>query len=223
VSIVGVVDVMFFDLDETLIERQVGFDAWASAFLRSLGRYSQDEALWLHSKDEDGLNPRPVLFAAIRERYGLSDGVDVLVERFRGELFTFIPKPTDSTIKALRLAGEAGFRTCIVTNGGAGFQMPKLTGSGLLDLVDGCCILGDVGVSKPDPEVLRIAARRCGAEVTSGSWMIGDRAETDILCAYQAGIQSAWITGGRAWDEVLSYRPTLAVKNVLSAVERITG
>lgn len=218
-------DVLFFDLDNTLIDRATGFSAWAESFLRGRGRYSEDEVVWLHSEDGDGSVSRTSFFKRLREHYGLSEAVDDLVSTYRQGFPALIPPlstpPADETLTSLRVAHENGFKICIVTNGSRGTQEPKIISSGLANHVDRWCISEDAGVRKPDPTILLIAAGLCGEELTPGSWLIGDRPQIDIWCAWRAGLRSAWITRGQDWDDALQYRPTLAASTVSDAVERI--
>lgn len=212
---------LFFDLDNTLIDRAAGFRVWASCFLRGLGRYSVDDMAWLDSMDGDGITSRAVFFEQVRERYGLSETMDALVRRYHSEFPALIPPPAEETFAALLLARENGYKTCIVTNGSRGLQEPKIISSGLAALLDAWCISEDAGVRKPDPGILRVAADLCGEALTTQSWMVGDRPETDVLCARRAGIQSVWVSRGPRWNDALPYRPTLAAETVSDAVARI--
>lgn len=117
-------------------------------------------------------------------------------------------------------ARAVGWKICIVTNGGTRAQVPKISPE-LAAAVDGWVISEIVGAGKPDPKILRAAASEVGSSLTPDSWLIGDRHETDVLCAVRAGIRSAWVSRGRDWDSVLPYRPTLEATTSADAVSRI--
>jgi FMN phosphatase YigB (HAD superfamily) len=211
---------IFIDLDNTLIDRLAGFTRWAQAFLDSIGRLEPDERAWLESVDRDGLAPRDEFFRLVRARYSFDDSIQDLTDTYVAAIAQLIPPLTPETLDALRLARQRGFKTCIVTNGSRRTQEPKI-GRELADAVDGWVISGELGTAKPDPDLLREAAAVCGERLTTDSWMIGDRPETDILIACRADIRSAWVTRGSRWDGHLDYRPTIEADSFAQAVERI--
>lgn len=213
-------DLLLIDLDGTLIDRATGFLRWAEGFLDSIGRRSDEELTWIVDADRDGLTSREQLFAALKARYDLRDDVPVLVTTYLDEFPPMIPEPTADTMSALRDAREAGWSLCILTNGGVRTQARKIS-SALVAAVDGYVISETIGFGKPDVEAFRAAADAVGRTLNGDTWMIGDRPETDVLGAVQAGIRSAWIARGETWDEGLPYRPTIRADDVRQAVSAI--
>ena len=211
---------LLIDLDNTLIDRQRGFERWTMVFLDGLKSAEAEEFAWLRSMDGDGVTPRHEFFRQARVRYGLAATVEDLVAAYQALMPQLIPPPSPETLSALRTARENGFKTCIVTNGSRATQEPKIL-SDLAEAVDGWVISGEIGVRKPDPAILRYAAKACGEPLTPQSWMIGDRPEADILCAHRGGIRSVWLPRGAEWDEQLDYRPNLTAASFAEAVERI--
>jgi putative hydrolase of the HAD superfamily len=88
---------------------------------------------------------------------------------------------------ALRPHGSIG----IVSNNVTAEQMAKLAACGLDRLIDAAVISEDAGVTKPDPEIFRIALNRLGARPTDAV-MIGDSWEADVVGAHAAGIRAIW-------------------------------
>jgi FMN phosphatase YigB (HAD superfamily) len=215
--------ILFLDLDNTLIDRAAGFHVWAQRFLASVGRLSDEEMDWLIAEDEDGLAPKHQFFDHVRTRYGSREKVDELIDDFPSTLPGLIPRPSEQTLDALSAARDAGFDLCIVTNGGRTMQEAKIVASGLAEMVDHWCISDVVGVAKPDPEILRRAAELCDQDLTPDCWVIGDRPETDILCASRAGVNSVWIDHGHSWDRSLSYAPTATAAAVSEAILHVLG
>ena len=76
-----------------------------------------------------------------------------------------------------------------------------------------------VGVRKPDPGLLRIAAERAGASL-EGSWMIGDDPLNDVQAARSAGIRSVWLRRGRTWPDGLE-PPTRTAESFPAAVDLV--
>ncbi|HWE81623.1 MAG TPA: hypothetical protein VG265_08220 [Gaiellaceae bacterium] len=67
--------VVLFDLDNTLIDRQAAFRAWASGFLLEHG-LREFELAWLETIDEDGFKPRELFFAEVKRRFRLCGAGD---------------------------------------------------------------------------------------------------------------------------------------------------
>ena len=82
----------------------------------------------------------------------------------------------------------------IVTNGDSQHQRDKYTGIGLDRWIDPEHFLasGDVGVSKPDPEILRIAQDRWKLEPEQ-TWYVGDSYGHDISTALSCGWNTVYL------------------------------
>lgn len=208
-----------FDLDDTLIDREAAFRAWAVGFAqeRRLGAAASG---WLESIDDGGVNPRETFFGEVRERFGIADPVDELVRAYRAALPPLIPPPSSETADALGALRARGWRIGIVTNGSPTQEL-HLRACGLDALVDGYVVSSIVGARKPDPKLFLAAAERCGAPL-SRAWMVGDRADADVAGALACGISSAWISRGRAWTEP-DFRPDIIVDSVGDAVAAMLG
>src|SRR5438093_9632542 len=143
-------DLLLLDLDGTLIDKAAGFHLWAEGFLQAVGRSNEDEVAWLVAVDGDGLTSREDLFVALQQRYALPEDVPTLVDTYLADFPELIPEPTPDTMTALRDARSAGYKLCILTNGGRRTQERKIT-SALASAVDGWAISEAIGVEKPDP------------------------------------------------------------------------
>jgi HAD superfamily hydrolase (TIGR01549 family) len=209
--------VALFDLDNTLVDRAATYRRWAQAFAteRSLG---EDSVEWMCEADDDGFRPRPELFAAVVERFGLKEGVgDLVGDYWSRYLAAYRPDP--AVKDALKRLRGAGWRTGIVTNGPS-TQHEKVARAELTDLVDACCVSGEIGVDKPDPRIFMEALRRCGHEAGGGPrpWMVGDAPVPDIGGGKELGLGTIWVHRGRTW-ELPEYRPEVEVASVPEAVE----
>jgi YjjG family noncanonical pyrimidine nucleotidase len=80
----------------------------------------------------------------------------------------------------------------IVTNGYRRVQEPRLRASSLAPLVDWLVISEQVGFTKPDPRIFHHALGLSGHADTSTVLFVGDRLESDILGAQNAGLASCW-------------------------------
>jgi len=213
---------MLFDLDNTLIDRNLTFRDWAAEFLQERSLPPTDLS-WLVTLDCGGHTHRQTLMRATVERYGLAEDIEVLLKEYRETLIRLINCPP-SHQNALRTARSAGWTLGIVTNGSTAHQLAKIEQTGLADLVDGWVISEEVGCAKPDPRIFRIAARRCGFAERSAwaadGWMVGDHAPADIAGACVSGLRSVWLDHGRPWPET-AYSPTLTAPSLPEAVRLI--
>ncbi|MFF1794604.1 HAD family hydrolase [Kitasatospora sp. NPDC058263] len=181
---------LLIDLDHTLVERDGGTDAWATAFCtaHALPLDTAPTIVTLVRADRS-----PAGFAGIAARYGLRQSGEALwEEHVAHEAARTHPIPgVPAALTALR---EAGWTIGVVTNGYTDVQRAKLARTGLLPAVDAVCVSQEAGARKPDPEIFRLAAARLGRTLTPDTWMVGNNPATDLLGAHACGIRSIWIT-----------------------------
>ncbi|MEV6288122.1 HAD family hydrolase [Kribbella sp. NPDC051770] len=176
-----------FDLDNTLIDRDGAFKAWAEWWVERQ-RLSAEAVGWLLANDLGGYRPREELFAGVKAEYGVSKSAVELVEDYDREhpLFTSVESAVLEGIASLR---AAGWKVVVITNGGVVQQQLKLDHTGIGSAVDGVCISEAVGVRKPDRRIFEVAAETVGAQL-DGGWMVGDHPEYDIAGGINAGLRT---------------------------------
>jgi FMN phosphatase YigB (HAD superfamily) len=201
-----------FDLDNTLIDRDAAFRAWAESFCAQ-NDLGADDLEWFLSMDSGGYLPRPDLFLGARERFGLPASAEELVAAYDVEhpLFTWCEPEVFDGLAALR---SAGWRVVVVTNGGTIQQTAKLEHTGLGAVVDYSCISESEGVGKPDRRIFEIAAERTGANLPGG-WMAGDHLAFDVAGGKAAGLSTILV--GDLNETTANVRPDLHLASVLEA------
>lgn len=208
---------LLVDLDNTLVDRASAFDSWATNFVRSIGE-PNSEAAWLIAADRDGYAPRDSLARGIKGHFRLAMGVGDLVDRLLYEHVDSMAMET-ATTQALTNARELGWKIAIVTNGTTSQQILKIQKVGLEPYVDAVVISEAERVKKPDPEIFRIAARRLGMDLTGG-WMVGDHPIADIAGGQAAGLETGWVSRGKAWPgEAAS--PTLVAGTAAEVIDAV--
>ncbi|MFJ9118861.1 HAD family hydrolase [Streptomyces sp. NPDC102394] len=182
-----------FDLDNTLVDRQLALSAWAMEFAddRGLGR---EAVRWLIAADGQGLRARDQFFREVREHFGLAQCAGELWAGFRARMPDLV-RCEPEVLEGLSQLRASGWRVGIVSNGMADNQLAKIQRSGLGERVDACCVSGEVGVRKPDVRIFQLAAERCGTALGAGGWMVGDDPEHDIAGGRAAGLRTVWIGG----------------------------
>lgn len=96
-------------------------------------------------------------------------------------------------LEAVRFAGVA---TGIVTNNSVSEQLGKLRSLEVEHLIDHLVISEEVGYSKPNERIFRIALERAGVQPDEAV-MVGDHWENDIVAASRLGIRSVWFNRKR--------------------------
>ena len=213
------IGVTLFDLDNTLIDRQLAYGRWVRAFAADRG-LGTDAVRVLSEADEDGFASRLTVFETARQKLGLVESVQELIADYRAEYPKFF-QPDNTVLNALRRLRKGGFCVAVVTNGPPS-QREKLERSGLRPLLDEVCISEEYGIEKPDPRIFIETIRRCcGAQNLDGTgWMIGDSPHHDIAGGKDAGLQTVWLSRGRTWTET-DFAPDFVTFDVTGAIDLV--
>jgi putative hydrolase of the HAD superfamily len=216
-----VISGVLFDLDNTLIDRDVAFENWAMHFVTSQLQVIDDELVrseveWLTALDAGGYGLKPAMFAAIQERYPehVADPQS-LSESFTADLRSHIPLLDEQTIVLLKNFETADIPWGIVTNGSP-TQLKKIERVGLTGAK--CVMVSAIlGIRKPEAGIFLAAAE--GLEVEPGRILfVGDNVEADILGAANVGMKTAWMHRGREWPvNEAGIEPDLVIDHVAEA------
>ena len=194
---------VLFDLDNTLLDRNLGFESFCRELYHTSGAmsdtHSEREAVELMLEwDSRGMGSRDNLFKNILSQWpgvfrDLQQAMQVFIESFP-RLLVLEPQ-TRALLEDLQ---DAGLPTGIVTNGGTIMQSNKIRESGLDGLVGTIVISEQAGVSKPDPRIFEKALAQIQASPAS-TLFVGDNPEADILGAMGMGMPTAWIHTDQEW------------------------
>jgi putative hydrolase of the HAD superfamily len=204
----GPIHAVFFDLDNTLADRNGAFQEWARWFARD--RLGLDDPVQiaetvsdLVALDAGGHGSKDAMFRTMQERFDcLQDNVDVLTDAFRQQLLTHLPLLAIEARLLLAALDEARIPWGIVSNGSAS-QLRKIEKLGIAEQASALVISDVVGVRKPDKAIFRLAAERLGVDLAR-SLFVGDHPEADIVGAANAGMQTAWLCHGHEWPDHLT-------------------
>jgi HAD superfamily hydrolase (TIGR01662 family) len=130
-------------------------------------------------------------------------------------------RPVPGAPALLRHLHASGTTVAVVTNNLRSEQEEKLRFMGLESLVDHLVCSEQVGVTKPDPRMFRVALERARARPRDAV-MVGDSWEYDVAGAARVGIRAIWFhrdsrprpAEPRA-DELRSFRPLARASSVI--------
>jgi HAD superfamily hydrolase (TIGR01509 family) len=128
-----------------------------------------------------------------------------------------------SGAQPLLVALRPRVRIGIVSNNVLVEQREKMRLCGLDTLVDALVVSEEAGVSKPDPEIFRVALQRLNA-APDQSVMIGDSWTSDVAGARAAGIPAVWFNraGRPSPDPDAGVYELRALEPIADAIELIT-
>jgi len=96
--------------------------------------------------------------------------------------------------EVLKQLSDAGVKLGIVSNNDSSVR-DVLSQFGLIHFFECIVISEEVGLYKPDPAIIQLACRQCGAAAAKTLY-VGDH-PFDITCAHDAGADAAWIPPNR--------------------------
>ncbi len=194
---------VLFDLDNTLLDRDVGFENFCRELYHTSGvmsdTHTEREAVDLMLDwDSKGMGSRENLFKNVLSQWpgvfrDLQQAMQVFIESFP-RLLVLEPQ-TRALLEDLQ---EAELPTGIVTNGGTIMQSNKIREAGLDGLVDTVVISEEAGNSKPDRRIFEKALAQIHTRPAS-TLFVGDNPEADILGAKALGMPTAWIHNDQEW------------------------
>jgi putative hydrolase of the HAD superfamily len=205
--------VLFFDIDETLIDQQKAEAAAAARFL----------AAYKHLLDRPYcLAEFGPLWRSLREKHAISflEGRVSLQEQRRRrirELFRACEECLSDAEADARfeyyqehyrnswslfddvlpcLESLAGYRLGIISNGSAEQQKRKLRQTGIERFFTVVVISEEIGAAKPHPEIFTAACRQAGCSPEESVY-VGDRLDLDVRASRRAGMKAFWLNRRR--------------------------
>ncbi len=205
------IDVVLFDLDDTLHDDTYAYQSAAQEVAREIAAergvdadalkrayITEAEGFWHRLSAQDVkvhlATVRAEMWGKALERVGIT-GDDALAQRsaqrynaYRPKYYTLFPGAVE-LLKALRKAGK---RLGMVTNGLSETHREKIEMLTLSELFDGIFLADETGMVKPDPQLFIHACRALEGS-PERSVMVGDRYDRDIGGAREAGLYTIWL------------------------------
>jgi putative hydrolase of the HAD superfamily len=203
-------EVVLFDLDDTLHDDTKAFTSAAEEVAREIARehgidalalkhayIAEAEGFW-HRLTREQLQTRltgirKTMWSAALQRVGIADRTvaDDSASRYneyRKKYFEVFP----GAIEALRALKARGLKLGIVTNGFSETHREKIALLQIGEYFDAIFIADEVGMVKPDPLLFAHACTTLGS-APARSAMVGDRYDRDVRGALEAGLYALWL------------------------------
>jgi putative hydrolase of the HAD superfamily len=203
-------DVVLFDLDDTLHDDTAAFHGAAAEVAREIAAEHGIDALALkdaYIEEAEGfwhrltreqlktrlLDLRKTMWEQALRGVGIDDRrlAERSAERYNDYRKRYF-SPFPGAVATLRLLRERGLRLGILTNGFSETHREKIALLQLGEYFDAVFIADEVGMIKPDPLLFAHAVKELGSTPAHGA-MVGDRYDRDIRGALDAGLYTVWL------------------------------
>ncbi|OKP85936.1 hydrolase [Paenibacillus sp. P3E] len=206
------VQALLFDLDNTLMDRDHTFRSFSRKFVQDfLGHLEPREAERVVEdiilRDADGYRDKDGFFAELSDVLPWQKPLSAIdIRAYYDKTYITHGALMKHAAHILEYCRERGYILGLVTNGKKDIQYGKIDLLQLRGYFKAIVISGEVGISKPDPEIYRHALDRLGAAAEE-TLFIGDHPVNDIWGAAKAGMETIWLKRNHPWDEQLDALP----------------
>jgi putative hydrolase of the HAD superfamily len=227
------VNVLLFDLDDTLLDYSGGVDeSWRQAcatcgvppgldlerFMKALAETRQ----WFWSDPSRHRQERVNMLRAWQRIAGHAltslgvacDGLDAAMAREYAARRRAILQLFPDALETLHDFRARGVPLGLVTNGDASQQRDKIERFELASFFDVIVIEGEFGAGKPDESVYRHALHHLGA-APSDAAMVGDHLEFDVAGPQRLGARGIWLDRPGAGLADSPVRPHRIIRSLL--------
>ncbi len=216
---------VLFDFDETLQNRTEAFEVYMTRFFARFFPEIKGEELEKRKEDmrrtgNGGYVNRVEWYGELIKLWSWENApsAESLADHYEhtfGDCIVMYPE-SKLLFKELK---KRGYIVGVVTNGPAVLQKHKMNNSGLMPLVDLLVVSGDYGVHKPNPELLRIAAKKLNLPCEECVY-VGDHPVNDIQTALNAGMKAIRMNAG--WFKGVDLRSDVPViENIIDVLNVI--
>ncbi|QKG22986.1 HAD family hydrolase [Actinomadura verrucosospora] len=231
------VDVVFFDLDGTLVDhRRAVFEAigrivreapgatapadelaasWWTLEARHMREYLAGECSFAEHHRRRVRSFLPMLGEPVPESPGHLD--EWIAERYLG-VFEECWRSYPDVLPCLEELKGRGTRLAVLTNGDPEQQRAKLDRFGLLGYFEDVLTPTELGTAKPGPGAYAEACRRMRTDAAHAV-NVGDSLEGDVRAAARAGLTGVWLDRG---IDFVTGGPSPAADGTVPRVERLT-
>lgn len=214
------------DLDDTLVDRTAAFRRWLDGlmarFPHAFEAPAADLAVLL-AQDDRGRRDRRAFYEGLLDRHPALRAAGLGPERLQADIVERLPAvvaPDPRVVAQVERLHARGVALAVVTNGSSANQRAKLARSGVEHLLRAVVVSGEVGVSKPEPEIFRRALDALGVAAEDAVF-VGDDPRRDIVGAGRVGLRTCWVSHGGGWPWGPDFPPPTCVILATSDLETV--
>ncbi len=112
------------------------------------------------------------------------------------------------------------YRLVIITNGLKDVQKKRIGQSILAPFIEELIISDEIGISKPNPQIIDFALDKIKHSNKDEIVIIGDSLTSDIQCGFNAGIDTIWYNPKKL-DNTLKQNPTYTISSLKELLQII--
>lgn len=203
------IEVVMFDLDETLIDRRAALRAFLPDQFKRFGDQLKGVTLQtfegtFFALEKEGFVDKQKLYPRLAAALGVGSRCGVLLLSDFQTQYPHFARLSIGALEMLIALRERGLKTAIISNGHAEVQSAKIEITGLKNAVDLVVISEDVGLRKPDPRIFQLAAERLGV-APACCIFVGDNPEADVRGAEASGMTGVFYRSGTSWPDALPF------------------
>jgi putative hydrolase of the HAD superfamily len=212
------VKAVYFDLDNTLIDRDTAFHralpGWLRAYVPGLLETQYARHIpQIVAMDNSGHLDRLTFCTWLQRTYSIAA---ITPQEIANELAAAIARQItyNEPVVHFLASMRRSFRTGLISNGQGRTQRAKLAAAGLGDSFqpETIYIGGERGYEKPDRRIFDLVVQDLGL-AASEILFIGDHPVNDVAGANAVGMRTCWVRGAMP-ASVLSTRPDMVVSSI---------
>ncbi len=213
------IESLIFDLDGTLVDREIGAHEWLRSHYAKLptprGDFSAFHAQF-QRLDARGHASKLETFAQLAQSWGWMQTPEEIWGDYRCNVGGFCELFSDATPSLCALR-EKGLSLAILTNGTIECQQRKIEALGLSAMVDTILISEREGCKKPAPELFWRACENL-EKTPAKCLMIGDSFKADVQGALKAGLQAVLLQRDSSNDSIPNVPTIRSLSELVSLV-----
>ena len=191
-------EVVIFDLDETLLDRAESlkrFCKWQAQFQCRLDKSHIDHYVSRFIElDRNGTVWKDSVYDTLTHEFcHLKVSTDDLLSTYLSDFWKFCT-PKAGAPEAVRTLHDMGYRLALISNGKSPFQERNFEALGLTLCFDEVVVSDAVGCKKPDEQIFSITCSRLEVE-PSNCVFVGDNPIADIQGAAAVGMYTIYVPG----------------------------
>lgn len=210
------VNTIYFDLDNTLINRNTAFLACIQQFFdeNMPNYYFKNEEFEIEKIDQFGYTPREEFVEWFIQYYQPQGWDEASFWNYMHANISSFVTPIPKALKDLLSSLQQQYRIGLLTNGSISNQSRKIRNAQLDSIfsTETIHISQQYHLSKPDAELFELVLEQWQLQPKQLLY-VGDDPMKDIKGAANVGIRTAWVSHKRTW--IHKVKPDLIIENIL--------